>query len=134
MFTETYKRSAGLVAQISGSIHSLVLTGRQYEASPWEKRMMATAMGLALTNGAMAQGGTAAALEGVQETIITIVQVIFSIILVIGLIRVVMKFVNGAPDALSSLGWLVGGVILWFGFQFFKDDLVGTVGGEGGVR
>ncbi|MFB9865671.1 hypothetical protein ACFFMH_20540 [Rufibacter immobilis] len=110
------------------------MQGQLYTPSPWERRMMACAIGLAMAQGAQAQGGTAAALEGVQETILTIVQVVFSIILVIGLIRVVMKFINGAPDALSSLGWLVGGVILWFGFQFFKDDLVGTVGGEGGVR
>jgi len=134
MLTEIYKRIAGQVAQTSNILQTLISKGRHYQASPWEKRLMATAMSLAYMHQAMAQGGTAAALEGVQETIITIVQVVFSIILVIGLIRVVMKFINGAPDALSSLGWLVGGVILWFGFQFFKDDLVGTVGGEGGVR
>ena len=80
-------------------------------------------------------GGAAAALEGVQETVVGIVQVIFAIVLIVGLIRVVMKFVQGAPDALGSLGWLVGGVILWFGFQLFKDDLVSAVGGgDGGVR
>jgi len=134
MLTEIYKRIAGQVAQTSNTLQNLISKGHQYQASPWEKRLMATTMGLAYMQQVMAQGGTAAALEGVQETIITIVQVVFSIILVIGLIRVVMKFINGAPDALSSLGWLVGGVILWFGFQFFKDDLVGTVGGEGGVR
>lgn len=134
MFTKPFKRSAGLVAQISTSINSLVIKGRHYEASTWEKRVMATALSCSMIHRAMAQGGTAQALSTVQETIITIVQVVFSIILVIGLIRVVMKFINGAPDALSSLGWLVGGVILWFGFQFFKDDLVGSVGGEGGVR
>ena len=122
------------MGQASDSLYSFLVNGRHYQPSPWEKRMMASAMALSVAQQTMAQGGTAAALEGVQETIITIVQIVFSIILVIGLIRVVMKFVNGTPDALSALGWLVGGVILWFGFQFFKDDLVGTVGGEGGVR
>ena len=134
MSTKTFKKRVGLVGQVSNSFYFFLAKGRHYQPSPWEKRMMALALALSAARQAMAQGGTAAALEGVQETIITIVQIIFSIILVIGLIRVVMKFVNGTPDALSSLGWLVGGVILWFGFQFFKDDLVGTVGGEGGVR
>ncbi|WP_207435961.1 hypothetical protein [Sabulibacter ruber] len=134
MCTEPKRGGAGPWAGVSGKAQALLLKGRAYEPSPWERRLMATLMALAAGRGALAQGGTAAALEGIQETIITIVQVVFSIILVIGLIRVVMKFLNGAPDALSSLGWLVGGVILWFGFQFFKDDLVGTVGGEGGVR
>jgi hypothetical protein len=134
MFTQSKRWSVGLLAQFSITTHAFLAKGSTYNASSWEKRLMTTALGLAMMQGAMAQGGTAAALSGVQETIITIVQIIFSIILVIGLIRVVMKFVNGNPDALSALGWLVGGVILWFGFQFFKDDLVGTVGGEGGVR
>ena len=65
-----------------------------------------------------------------QDTVVGIVQVIFAIALIIGLIRVVMKFVQGTPDALGSLGWLVGGVLLWFGFQLFKDDLVSAVGGQ----
>ena len=134
MSTKTFKRRVDLVGQASDSLYSFLVNGRHYQPSPWEKRMMASALALSVAQQTMAQGGTAAALEGVQETIITIVQIVFSIILVIGLIRVVMKFVNGTPDALSALGWLVGGVILWFGFQFFKDDLVGTVGGEGGVR
>ncbi|KAA5539644.1 hypothetical protein [Adhaeribacter rhizoryzae] len=134
MLTKSKRGGVGLLANFSNASHSFLAKGSTYNASAWEKRLMTTALGLAMMQQTMAQGGTAAALSGVQETIITIVQILFSIILVIGLIRVVMKFVNGNPDALSALGWLVGGVILWFGFQFFKDDLVGTVGGEGGVR
>lgn len=134
MFTNSIKWGIDLCRQFSNATHSFLANGCTYNASNWEKRLMTTALALAIMQGAMAQGGTTAALSGIQETIITIVQVIFSILLVIGLIRVVMKFLNGNPDALSALGWLVGGVILWFGFQFFKDDLVGTVGGEGGVR
>ncbi|MBJ6146329.1 hypothetical protein [Hymenobacter sp. BT559] len=111
--------------------------GRAYQPCKAEKRAYALLTTLALSSGAaFAQGGgAAAALSGVQETVIGIVQVIFAIVLIVGLIRVVMKFIQGAPDALGALGWLIGGVILWFGFQLFKDDLVSAVGGgQGGVR
>lgn len=113
----------------------LAAAGQVYRPSKLEKRATALLAGLALlTTPAWAQSAQAA-LSGVQDTVVGIVQVVFAIALVIGLIRVVMKFVQGTPDALGSLGWLVGGVILWFGFQLFKNDLVGAVGGgQGGVR
>lgn len=102
--------------------------------SRWEARAQALLLALLATQqAALAQGGTAAALNKVQTTIFTIVQVVFIILISIGLVRVMMKFANGAPDALSSLGWLVGGVVLWFGFQFFKNDLASAIGGTGGV-
>lgn len=126
---------AGFTAA-SASLNSLVVAGQAYQPSKTEQRLAAILATLALaTSPAWAQtggGGAAAALSGVQETVVGIVQVIFAIVLVVGLIRVVMKFVQGAPDALGALGWLVGGVILWFGFQLFKDDLVSAVGGTGG--
>ncbi|QKG55010.1 hypothetical protein [Hymenobacter sp. BRD67] len=69
-----------------------------------------------------------------QTIVISIVQVLFIIVLAIGLVRVVQKFISGAPDALGSLGWLLGGVILWFGFNYFKEDLASAMGGgQGGV-
>lgn len=123
-------------ATAAASLNGLVVAGQTYQPSKTEQRLATTLATLALaTSPALAQtggGGAAAALSGVQETVVSIVQVIFAIVLVVGLIRVVMKFVQGAPDALGSLGWLVGGVILWFGFQLFKDDLVSAVGGTGG--
>jgi len=118
----------------------LTVAGQAYQPSKAEKRVAAVVAALAAgTTPALAAGSAggaaAAALSTVQETVVGIVQVIFAIILIVGLIRVVMKFVQGAPDALGALAWLVGGVILWFGFQLFKDDLVGAVGGgQGGVR
>ncbi|MBC6609059.1 hypothetical protein H8B13_19730 [Hymenobacter sp. BT188] len=125
--------------RVRQTLQTLMVAGQTYQPSRAEQRLAAMLTILALaTSPARAQfggGGAAAALEGVRETVVGIVQVIFAIILIVGLIRVVMKFVQGAPDALGSLGWLVGGVILWFGFQLFKDDLVSAVGGgDGGVR
>ena len=119
---------------------NLVVAGQSYQPSKTEQRAYALLTTLALSTTAAhagAGGGSAeAALTQVKEKVIGIVQVIFAIVLIIGLIRVVMKFMQGAPDALGALGWLVGGVILWFGFQLFKDDLVGAVGGStgGGVK
>lgn len=128
------------LAVVPTHLQSLAVAGRSYQPSPAERRTAAvlTALAAGITPAMAAGSGggaAAAALSTVQETVVGIVQVIFAIILIIGLIRVVMKFVQGSPDALGSLGWLVGGVILWFGFQLFKDDLVGAVGGgAGGVK
>jgi hypothetical protein len=139
MLTHLLSRARTHAATTTDTLHALAAAGQRYQPSKAEQRAAALLTTLALaTSPARAQlggGGAAAALEGVQETVVGIVQVIFAIVLIVGLIRVVMKFVQGAPDALGSLGWLVGGVILWFGFQLFKDDLVSAVGGgDGGVR
>ena len=139
MLTHLLSRARSHAATATENLHALAAAGQTYQPSQTEQRVAALLTTLALaTSPARAQrggGGAAAALEGVQETVVSIVQVIFAIVLIVGLIRVVMKFVQGAPDALGSLGWLVGGVILWFGFQLFKDDLVSAVGGgDGGVR
>lgn len=111
---------------------NLVVAGQAYKPSKLEQRGYALLTVLALSTTAAKAQSAEAALTQVKEKVIGIVQVIFAIILIIGLIRVVMKFVQGAPDALGSLGWLVGGVLLWFGFQLFKDDLVSAVGGSTG--
>ena len=115
--------------------NKLAVAGKAYQPSKSERRAFALLSALALTNRAAFAQGAQAALEGVQETVLGIVQVVFAIGLIVFLVVVVLKFMRGAPDALGSLGWLVGAVILWFGFQLFKDDLVGAVGGgQGGVR
>lgn len=111
---------------------NLVVAGQAYQPSRLEQRGYALLTLLALSTTAARAQSAEAALTQVKEKIIGIVQVIFVIVLVIGLIRVVMKFLQGAPDALGALGWLVGGVLLWFGFQLFKDDLVSAVGGSSG--
>ena len=111
---------------------NLVVAGKAYQPSKLEQRGYALLMVLALSTSAARAQSAEAALTQVKEKVIGIVQVIFAIILIIGLIRVVMKFIQGSPDALGSLGWLVGGVLLWFGFQLFKDDLVSAVGGSDG--
>ena len=121
---------------LNKSLHlaaNLLVAGQVYRPSKLERRGYALLTVLALSTSAARAQSAEAALTQVKEKVIGIVQVIFAIILIIGLIRVVMKFIQGSPDALGALGWLVGGVLLWFGFQLFKDDLVSAVGGsEGG--
>ena len=122
-----YKATASGVPQIAAV--------RAYKPTKSEKRMMAALLTLGTINQTMAQGSAVTALKSVQTTVISIVQVLFAIFLVIALIRTAKKLMSGEPDAMTSVAWLVGGVLLFFGFQFFKDDLVSNVGGgQGGVK
>jgi hypothetical protein len=115
--------------------NKLAVAGQAYQPSKFEKRLFAflTAMSL-ISRSARAQGAQGA-LESVQEQVISIVQIIFSIGLAIYLIVVVFKFFKRSPDAMESLGYFIGGIVIWFAFQLFKDDLVDAIGGgDGGVR
>ena len=57
-------------------------------------------------------------------------QGIFAVFLVIALVKSAKKFMGGEPDAMTSLLWLLGGVLIFFGFAALKTTLVG--GGEAG--
>jgi len=124
-------------AQAAAGGLRLLAAGRAYQPSRAERFAMALLLTTSpvLVFGQSGAGGRAVgALRSVQTIVISIVQVLFIIVLAIGLVRVVQKFISGAPDALGSLGWLMGGVILWFGFNYFKEDLASAMGGgEGGV-
>lgn len=92
---------------------------------------------LAAAHGANAQSVKAkAAMQNVQETAIGIGQVVFLIFLMVGLVRTAKKFIDGAPDAMTSGLWLLGGIIIFAGFQTFKDDIFSNMGAStgGGVK
>lgn len=126
-------RAKALKVTASGLVQ--VNAVRAYKPTKSEKRLMAALLTLGSINQTMAQGSAVSALKSVQTTVISIVQVLFAIFLVIALIRTAKKLMSGEPDAMTSVAWLVGGVLLFFGFQFFKDDLVANVGGgQGGVK
>jgi hypothetical protein len=77
-------------------------------------------------------------LKSIRSLIYDIVNVLFIIFVSIALIRTVKKFINQEPDAIGSIGYLVGGVLLWFGFTYFKRDIQGSMsssagGGLGGI-
>lgn len=103
-----------------------------------ERRLWLMFFGLAAAHGSMAQSSKAKdAMVKVQGTAIQIGQVIFLIFLMVGLVRTAKKFIDGAPDAMTSGLWLLGGVLIFAGFQTFKDDIfdnMGATGSGGGVK
>lgn len=74
------------------------------------------------------QGQTTVALEDFSAFVITAVNIIFIIILALGLINTVRKFIMSDPGAMSSLGQLIVGVIVFLVFNLFKDDMTGIFG------
>lgn len=74
------------------------------------------------------QQQTTVALEGFSAFVLMAVSIIFIIVLALGLINTVRKFIMSDPSAMSSLGQLVIGVIVFLVFNIFKDDLVGIFG------
>lgn len=74
------------------------------------------------------QTQTTVALEDFSAFVIMAVNIIFIIILALGLINTVRKFIMSDPGAMSSLGQLVIGVIVFLVFNIFKDDLTGIFG------
>lgn len=75
---------------------------------------------------------TTGALEGFSAFIITAVNIIFIIVLAIGLINTVRKFIMSDPGAMGSLGQLIVGVIVFFVFTIFKEDMLALFGGFAG--
>jgi hypothetical protein len=75
---------------------------------------------------------TTGALETFSGFVITAVNVIFIIVLAIGLINTVRKFIVNDPAAMGSLGQLIVGVIVFLGFNLLRDDLLGIFGGFAG--
>jgi len=101
-----------------------------------DKRLYGTIIAMGALHGqAFAQAGVATTLDNVKTTVLNIGQAIFAIFLMIGLVKTAKKFIGGEPDAMTSLMWLVGGVLLFFGFQALKGQIVtNTGGGAGGVQ
>lgn len=74
------------------------------------------------------QQQTTLALEDFSAFVLMAVNIIFIIVLALGLINTVRKFIMSDPGAMSSLGQLVIGVIVFLVFNIFKDDLTGIFG------
>jgi small-conductance mechanosensitive channel len=105
------------------------------QLSKGDKRLfLALVFSAGFANQAMAQSvsTTDAAVTSLKSLVFTVAQGIFAVFLVIALVKVAKKFMGGEPDAMTSLMWLVGGVLIFFGFSALKTSLVGSGAAGGG--
>lgn len=127
-------RSQGLAATaVAGAMRAQSSFTRSFGSlSRFERNLLMAALAFgAAEQNAFAQG-PAASLGKIKTTVISIGQVLFAIFLMIGLVKTAKKFIGGEPDAMTSLMWLVGGVLLFFGFSVLKTQIVGDSGGAAG--
>jgi hypothetical protein len=82
-------------------------------------------------NQLFAQGQTQQKLANFYDTwLVPIVNIIFAIGVLISVVRVAFAFFQGGENnrALSKLGWLIGGVLLWALWGFVLQDLFSVTG------
>lgn len=102
------------------------------QLSKGEKRFFTLFMTAAAVGNQMAfaqtgnVSGVSQAATTIKTTVFTIGQALFAVFLVVALVKVAKKFMGGEPDAMTSLFWLLGGVLVFFGFAGLKNSLVGT--------
>ena len=77
---------------------------------------------------AMAQG-TVGGITQMQSTIVQIVNIVFIIVIVLGLIRVIIKVVKSEPDWAGSVVGLLIALVLWGGFNTYKNEIFAWFGG-----
>ena len=80
--------------------------------------LMLPSLSLAQATGA----GVSAALTGVKDWIVAIANVLFVIVIVIGIIKTVAAFVQGSPNATRNLVLLIVAALVWFGFSLLVAD------------
>ena len=66
--------------------------------------------------------GISATLTSVKDWIVAIANVVFVIVMVVGVIKVVSGFVQGNPNATRNLVFLVIAALVWFGFSVLVGD------------
>lgn len=88
------------------------------------KPFMAVAMMVFIPLFSQAQALTGA-LEGVKDWIVGIANVLFVIVIVVGIIKTVAAFVQGSPNATRNLVLLIVAALVWFGFSLIIADFAG---------
>lgn len=78
-------------------------------------------------NGAVSQ-----ALTGYYNTIVTIGNVIFSILMVFGVVKTVSAFLTNSGAGPRNLMFLVLAAIIWFGFNMIVTDVQSASGSSTG--
>ena len=77
-------------------------------------------------------GSVSQALTGNYKTIVTIGNVIFGILMVVGVVKVVSSFISNSPNSVRNLLYLVVGAVIWFGFNLIVTDVQTASGGSTG--
>lgn len=128
------KVSDSVAYHVGAGVASFSTPGSQLSKSD-QRIFMGLALSAAFANQAMAQSvsTTAQAVTSLKSLVFTVAQGIFAVFLVIALVKVAKKFMGGEPDAMTSLMWLVGGVLIFFGFSALKTSLVGGGAAGGGT-
>lgn len=103
-----------------------------HNMSKWDKRIYGTLMILGGFMGQAHAQGVSTTLTSFKATVLLIAQGIFAVFLMIGLVKTAKKFIGGEPDAMTSMMWLAGGVLLFWGFNSLKSQIVGNTGNTGG--
>lgn len=86
-----------------------------------------------LPNEVMAQG-VVGGLKNISKTVQLVVNVVFTIAIVLGLISVIIGFISDSPNKIMRLVYLIVAVLLWFGFTFVFEQIKTDVGGQGGFN
>lgn len=65
---------------------------------------------------------TQTTLQSVQTWVVDIVKILFVIGIVIGIIRTVISFLSGSPNAPRNLGYVIVAALIYFGFSALIGD------------
>lgn len=79
-----------------------------------------------------AQSGVEGTLTTIKDWVVAIVNIVFVIAIVVGIIRTIIAFISGNSNAVRYLVYLIIAVLVWFGFSVLIDDFSG-LGGIGNI-
>lgn len=93
---------------------------------------VALLLALLVAEPSWAQGITAA-LTKIKQNLSTWGNVLFAIMMLIGIVRVIIAFVvEQDRQPFMKLVFVLVAAVCWFAFNFFVDDIAGMIGGAGG--
>jgi hypothetical protein len=123
----------------NAAVHGLQLTHhlRNHQLSRGEKLMLGFFLATAPET-VFGQGGgggrAVGAMRGFANTAIQMIQIAFIIVLGYGVFNCVRKFITQDQGAFGALATLLVGLLVWFSFNYFQEDIRAAMGGgSGGV-